>query len=341
MIADALQKLLSGENLTAGEARQVVDTILTDSVPPLHIAALLTALRMKGETADEILGAARAMRERVTRIHHHQHMLVDNCGTGGDGAGTFNISTTAAFVLAAAGLPVGKHGNRCISSRCGSADVLVSLGAKIDLTPQQVGQCIDEVGIGFMFAPLLHPAMKAVAPVRKQLGFRTIFNLLGPLTNPAFATHQVIGVFDPNYLEPIARVGSALGLRRVYVVHNGSGIDELAPTGRNIVATASGGSVHSFEIEHGALGIPHCSLEDLEGGSAEENAEITRKVLSGVPGAALDTVVLNAAAGLLAGEKVETLQEGVATARETIESGRATAKLREFIEATRRFADAG
>ena len=334
MITEVTQKLVCRQHLTAEESQMAVDTIMSGQASPALIAAFITALRVNGETTDEILGAARTMREKVTRIHHKQSVLIDNCGTGGDGAGTFNISTTAAFVLAGAGLTVAKHGNRSISSRCGSADVLQALGARIDLTPEQVGRCIDEIGIGFMFAPLLHPAMKAVAPVRKELGFRTIFNILGPLTNPAFATHQVIGVFDPEYTEVIAEAAAALGVRRVFVVHNHSGIDELAPTGVNKISSISNGSVSTEELDPSELGCRPCSVADLAGGSAEDNASITLSVLKGERGPAYDTVLLNGALGLLAGEVVTSLSEGVSMAREIIDRGKAFERLEEFIQYT-------
>ncbi len=340
MIADAVKKILAGQHLTADESEQTIEAILTTSDSTGLVAAFMTALRMKGETAEEILGAARALRSRVTRITHRQEVLVDNCGTGGDGAGTFNISTTAAFVLAGAGLAVGKHGNRGVSSKSGSADVLRALGARIDLTPTKVAACIDNVGIGFMFAPSLHPAMKAVAPVRKELGFRTIFNLLGPLVNPAFVTHQVIGVYASVYTEPIARVASALGLRRAYVVHNEVGIDELAPTGVNLVSTMADGNARTYQIDPAAYGFRSCRLDDLAGGTPEDNARITRAVLRGEEGPAHDTVVLNAAMGLYAGEKAASLAEGLSLARAAIDSGKALVTLNKFIAYTCELADA-
>jgi len=339
MIAEVIKKLLQHEHLTVEECQQAIDAILSESTSELQVAAFMTALRMKGETADEILGAARAMRAKVTRIDHNQLALIDNCGTGGDCSGTFNVSTTAAFVLAGAGLAVGKHGNRSISSRSGSADVLQALGARIELAPQQVADCIDSIGIGFMFAPLLHPAMKAVAPIRKKLGFRTIFNLLGPLTNPAFATHQVIGVFDPGYTEPIAEVAAALEVRCIYTVHNSSGIDELATTGVNKVSTIIDGAVKTFTIDPKDMGFTYCSMTDLSGGTAEENAGITLSVLGGARGPALDTVILNAALGLLAGERVSSLDDGIELARATIESGKASVKLNDFIQYTNELAN--
>jgi len=337
MIGDATKKLMEQVHLSAEESEQVMHAIMSGSTSSTLVAAYLTALRFKGETAAEILGAARTMRARVTRIEHSQDLLLDNCGTGGDGAGTFNISTTTSFVLAAGGIPIGKHGNRSISSRSGSADLLAALGATITLTPEQVAECIDTIGIGFMFAPLLHPAMKEVAPIRKELGFRTVFNLLGPLTNPAFATHQVIGVFDPFYTEIFAEVAHALGVERVYVVHNESNIDELATTGSNKVSTMGENGVETFTIEPEDFGFKRCRIEDLAGGSAEDNAAITRATFDGQTGPGYDTVVLNAALGFLAAGRVTVLEDGIKLAMATIDSGKAREKLEEFVEGTRRF----
>lgn len=337
MIGDATRKLMQQVHLSAQESEQVMHTIMSGQASPTLVAAYLTALRLKGETAAEILGAARTMRSKVTRIRHHQSALLDNCGTGGDGAGTFNISTTASFVLAAGGVPIGKHGNRSISSRSGSADLLTALGAHIALAPDQVAECIDSIGIGFMFAPLLHPAMKEVAPIRKELGFRTVFNLLGPLTNPAFATHQVIGVFDPLYTELMAEVADALGVRKVFVVHNESNIDELAPTGATQVSTVVDGAVVTFTVEPEDVGLERCPVAALAGGSAEDNAAITRRILGGEHGPAFDTVAFNAGLGFLAFGEVQTLREGVERAIATIESGKARDKLAEFVEQTRRY----
>lgn len=334
MIAEATRKLVRREHLTADEARLAVEAIMSDEASPSLIAAFLTAMRMKGETPAEVYGAARTMRDKATRVIHNQEVLLDNCGTGGDGAGTFNISTTAAFVLAGAGVAVGKHGNRCISSRSGSADVLQALGVRMDLTPEQVSKCIDQIGIGFMFAPLLHPAMKAVAPVRRELGFRTLFNLLGPLTNPAFATHQVIGVFDANYTEIMAEAASSLGVKRAFVVHNSAGLDELATTGINKVSIHENGSLYTYSINPTEYGCLECTPEDLAGGTAEDNASITLDILRGTGGPALDTVVMNAALGFVAVDRVSSFREGLSLARETIHTGRALDKLNEFVEYT-------
>jgi anthranilate phosphoribosyltransferase len=340
MISEAIKKLMSSENLTAKESRAVMEQIMNGEASPVQMAAYLTALSRKGETSDEILGSAQAMRDNVRRIEHNQKKTFDNCGTGGDGSGTFNISTTTSLVLAGCGLAVAKHGNRSITSRCGSADLLQTLGARIDLSPEQVGRCIDEIGIGFLFAPNLHPAMKNVAPVRKELGFRTIFNILGPLTNPAFATHQLIGVFDSEYTEKLAIVAKKLGSIETFVVYNLLHIDELTTAGPNRVSVADNGSVTSFRLNHEDYGFNTCRLDDLRGGTAEENADITRAILEGEKGPRRDTVLLNAGVALMVAEEAESVKSGIALATEGIDSGKANAKLNQFIEYTQSFENA-
>ncbi|MFQ6003085.1 MAG: anthranilate phosphoribosyltransferase [Candidatus Zixiibacteriota bacterium] len=337
MIKLAINKLIQRKDLSAEESKKVMGQIMSQEASPAQVAAYLTALRLKGETPEEILGSAQAMRENVVRIEHHQEKLFDHCGTGGDGAGTFNISTTSAFILAACGLAVGKHGNRCVSSQCGSADLLQALGADIFLSPDQVGTCIDQAGIGFLFAPLLHPAMKHVAPIRKELGFRTVFNILGPLTNPAFATHQLIGVFDADYTEKLALVAQRLGLRKTFVVFNLKNIDELTTLGPNKVSTVSDGTPTSFFLNPEDFGFQKSKIEELKGGTAEENARITLSILKGEKGAKRDTVVFNAALALLVGEIVKSVKEGIDLAAECIDSGRALNKLETFINFTNSF----
>lgn len=334
MIAEELNKVLDGENLSADESYHVIDLIMSGQVSHIKIAAFLTALRQKGETSDEIIGAARVMRDKVVRIRHNQEMLFDNCGTGGDGAGTFNISTTTSFVLAGCGLAIGKHGNRSVSSQCGSADVLQALGVEISLKPEQVGQCIDETGIGFMFAPALHPAMKEVVPVRKELGFRTIFNLLGPMTNPAFATHQMIGVFNGMYTSLLAEAAGKLGIKRVAVVYNQCGIDEITTAGPNKVNFAFNGTREEILFDPEEYRFTRCTIEDLAGGTAKENAAITRSILDGEPGPKRDTVILNAAIGLLVAEKANDIEEGIERAAESVDSGLASDKLDKLIAFT-------
>ncbi len=341
MIREAIQKILDKENLTVGESKKVMEQMISGKVPPVQIAAFLTALRQKGETVEEISGAAMAMRENVQRIEHHQDSLFDNCGTGGDGAGTFNISTITAFVLAGCGLVIGKHGNRSVSSSCGSADLLQELGANILITPKVMAKCIDEVGIGFLFAPLLHPAMKHVAPTRKELGFRTIFNLLGPLTNPAFATHQMIGVCGEAYTEKIALAAGNLGIKRVFVVYSLCHVDELTTAGPNRISAVSNGTSESFLLNPQEYGFRKCALEELRGGTPEENSRITLNILQGEMGARRDTVVLNAAVALQVAEKIRDINDGITMASESIDSGQALNKLNTFIEFTNRFPNAG
>jgi len=317
-----------------------MELIMSGEGSPVQIASYLTALRQKGETSSEILGSAQAMRDNAIRVDHHQSILFDNCGTGGDGAGTFNISTTTSFVLAACGLALAKHGNRSVSSKCGSADLLAALGANINLSPDQIGGCIDEVGIGFLFAVNLHPAMKNVASIRKELGFRTIFNLLGPLTNPAQATHQLIGVFDGKYIETVAAAARELGIQRVMVVYNQGHIDELTTASPNEICFASNGSLETTLLDPAEYGFSPCSLEELSGGTAEQNAKITRAILNGEPGARRDTVLLNAGGALKVAERVDSIQDGIRLAEEAIDSGRAARKLNAFIQFTNGFGNA-
>ena len=335
MIVEITNRLLDRQDISAENSCQVMEEIMNARVTPIQVAAYLTALRFKGETADEILGSARAMRNNVRRVRPKQRRLFDTCGTGGDKSGTFNISTTVAFVVAGCGVAVAKHGNRSITSQCGSADVLQALGVEIDLAPEQISHCIDDIGIGFLFAPSLHPAMKNVAPIRKDLGFRTVFNILGPLTNPAFTTHQIIGVFDPGITEKLAAVASELGITNVVVVHNKLGIDELTTAGPNIVSLADDGSVRTYQINPGDHGFELCELEDLRGGSLEDNAAILKNILKGENGPKRDTVLLNAGLALQTAGVAESVGEGIDLAVDCIDSGQALAKLNEFITATK------
>ncbi len=340
MIWDELNKVLDGQHLTANESHRVIDLIMSGKISHIKIAAFLTALRQKGETSNEIIGAARVMRDKVIRIKHNQEVLFDNCGTGGDGAGTFNISTTTSFVLAGCGLAIGKHGNRSVSSQCGSADVLQALGVEISLDPEQVGLCIDEIGIGFMFAPNLHPAMKEVVPVRKELGFRTIFNLLGPMTNPAFATDQMIGVFDGFYTSLLAKAAGELGIKKVGVVYNECGIDEITTAGSNKISMAVNGKVDELQLNPEEYGFKKSDVKELAGGTANENAKITYLILSGERGAKRDTIILNTAVGLLIAGKANDIKDGIEQANESIDSGQAAVKLDELIKTTKRFSNA-
>ncbi len=337
---EVIKKLSDKQDLTVTECQGAIENIMSGQASAAQTAAFLTALRLKGETTDEILAAAQVMRDKVRPVSHHQSMAFDNCGTGGDGSGTFNISTTAAFVVAACGVPVAKHGNRSVSSRCGSADALQQLGVELLLTPEQIGECIDEVGIGFLFAPHLHPAMKAVAPVRKELGFRTIFNLLGPLTNPAFVTHQIIGVSDKAYVERLAEVARKLGIEKVMVVHNQSGLDEIATSGSNQICYAENGTVRSFRLVPEDYHFEPSLVSDLRGGDVRESAAITISVLKGDKGPKRDTVVLSAAVSLYLVGRADCIEVGIEMAADCLDSGRALMRLLTFIALTKRLSHA-
>ena len=318
-----IAQVAEGQDLSEAQAETAMTMMMAGEATPAQVAAFLMALRIKGETVAEITGCARVMRQRATQVPHTRPFAVDTCGTGGDKANTFNISTTAAFVAAGAGVPVAKHGNRAASSLTGSADVLEALGVNLTLTAAQVGQCIDQLGIGFMFAPTLHTSMKHVAPVRKEIGMRTIFNLLGPLTNPAAAQAQVMGVFSPNLTEPLARVLGNLGVRHALVVHGLDGVDEISISGPSVISEMEDGLVHTYRVVPEDVGIARAPREYIRGGTKEENAAITEAVLAGEQGPRRDVVLLNAAAALLAADAVKSLREGVLRAEESIESGAA------------------
>jgi len=326
----AIAKVAAGRSLSQEEAAEAFDLVMSGAATPAQIGALVMGLRVRGETVDEIAGAARAMRAKVLTVRAPEG-AIDTCGTGGDGKGTFNISTCAAFVVAAAGVPVAKHGNRAISSRSGSADVLKELGVNIEASPETISRCIAECGLGFMFAPVHHAAMRHVAQVRTELGTRTIFNLLGPLANPAGAKYQVVGVFGKEWVEPIAQVLALLGTIRAWVVHGSDGLDELTTTGISDVAVVDAGKVSTFRISPRNAGLPEARPEDLTGGNAVENAAHIRAVLGGLKGPLRDIVLLNAAAALLVGGKANTLREGVALASESIDSGKALAVLEALV----------
>jgi len=340
-IKEAIAHIVNHHSLTEDEAYAVMDQIMAGQATPAQIGGYLIALSMKGETIEEITGSARAMREHAVVVHHQAGgQLVDTCGTGGDHSGTFNVSTTVAFVAAGAGVRVAKHGNRSITSRSGSADVLKALGVNLELTPEQVGRCIDEVGIGFLYAIYHHPAMKHAIGPRRELGVRTIFNILGPLTNPASASHQVMGVFAPELTEPIAHVLGRLGVRAAFVVHGADGLDELSTTGVNRVSHLRLGQVTSFEFDPLDIGIPRAHLRDLMGGSPEENAAMLRAILAGEDrGPKRDIVLLNAAAALCAEDG--DWEEGLARAQESIDSGAALAKLDALIAFSQQLATSG
>ena len=339
MIQEAIATLIEGRNLARHEAAEALRDIMTGQATPAQIGAFLVALRMKGETVEEITGLAETMRSLATGVMAKRRPLVDTCGTGGDRMGTFNVSTTAAFVVAGAGIAVAKHGNRSASSICGSADVLEALGVRIEATPEQVAQCIDEIGIGFLFARSLHSAMKNVAGPRRELKVRTVFNLLGPLTNPAGACGQVIGVPDAMLVELLAQSLALLGTRRAFVVSGHDGLDELTLTGPSHVAEASKGKVKTYDIVPEQVGLERAPLAAVLGGDANVNAAILRGVLNSEPGPRRDIVLLNAAAGILAGQDGEAdWRAAVDIARQSIDSGAALAKLESLIVASNRAA---
>jgi anthranilate phosphoribosyltransferase len=336
MIQQLLDRLLDGKDLSRAEARDVMGEIMRGEATPAQIGAFLVALRIKGETPDEIAGCAEAMREHVLAVRPRRDDLVDTAGTGGDGAHTINISTAAALVAAAAGAAVAKHGNRAVSSACGSADVLEALGFELEQQPGRIAQGIDELGFGFLFAPSHHPAMRHAAPVRKELATRTVFNVLGPLTNPAGARAQVVGVYSPQLVRTIAEVLARLGARRAFVVHGAGGIDELSPVGPNLVAEVVEGAVHERELDpEQELGLPRCSVEELRGGTPDENAAAIREVFAGADGGRRSAILLNAAGAIAAAGRAADLREGLELARETIDSGAASARLEALIAFSR------
>jgi anthranilate phosphoribosyltransferase len=330
-----LQKLIEKKNLGEHEMSEAFDQIMTGAATPAQLGAFLAALRMKGETVDEIAGASSSMRRHAVFVDPRGKQVVDTCGTGGDSLGTFNISTTAAFVVAGAGVPVAKHGNRSITSRCGSADVLAQLGVNLDAPPETMEECLQEIGIGFLFAPKLHPAMKHAMGPRRELGFRTLFNLLGPLSNPAGAKCQVVGVFAPELTEMFAEVLRRLGSKRVFVVHGHDGMDEITVTGTTRISELRDGAIRTYNLDPYQFIESLAKPEELHGGDPAANAEITRAVLAGDKGARRDIVCLNAAAGIVVGGKAETLLEGFALAAQSIDSGRAMQALVGLVERTR------
>jgi anthranilate phosphoribosyltransferase len=332
MIKEAIAKVVRGENLEEAEMMGVMEGMMGGEATPAQIASFLTALRIKGETVDEITGAARMMRRKATRIDARSSVIVDTCGTGGDGRGTFNISTTVALVVAGAGLTVAKHGNRAVSSGCGSADVLEALGVNIEAKPEIVEECVQQIGLGFLFAPKLHGAMKYAVGPRKEIGIRTLFNMLGPLTNPAGATSQLIGVYAPELTEMFAGVLKNLGIRRAFVVHGSDGLDEATVTGETRVSELRQGGIHTYNISPFDYFGEVYSPEDLAGGSPATNAQITRDILMGGDGPKRKIVLLNSALAIVAGGKGGNIHEGIAVAEESIGSGAALGKLRHLIE---------
>ncbi len=341
-VTQAIARIAAGDSLSEAAAYRVMGLVMDGEATPAQISALVTGMRMKGETVDEIVGFARAMRERATPVRPNASGLLDTCGTGGDGLHTFNISTTTAFVVAGAGVPVAKHGNRAVSSSSGSADVLEALGVDITLDAHGMARCIDEAGVGFLFAQALHSSMRHAAGPRREIGIRTVFNILGPLTNPAGAKRQLLGVYDARLAPVLAEVAGRLGAERVLVVNGHPGMDEVSASGPTTVAecTGEGATVRLYEVTPEQVGVPRGSLSDLAGGDAAENADILRRILAGEHGPRRDVVLMNAAAALLAAGAVADLAEGVAAARESIDSGRAQSALEALVAVSRRLGEA-
>jgi len=349
IITEAIRALVEKKDLTRIEAAAAMEAIMSGTATNTQIAAFLTALRMKGETVEELIGFAQVMRQKAVRVRTRgeevaaltgtdREMLIDTCGTGGDAAGTFNVSTATAFVVAGAGLKVAKHGNRSVSSLCGSADVVETLGISIELSPAKVARCIDEIGIGFLYAPVLHTAMKYVMAARREMGIRTVFNMLGPLTNPANANAQVIGVYSAALTEPLARVLAELGTIRAFVVHGADGLDEISNTGESRVSEVREGVVRSYTVRPEDFGMPLATIRELQGGDREENAQIIRQILRGERGPKRDIVLMNAVAALVAAGKAKDFKEGVALAARSIDSGSALAKLEALLSLSQKLA---
>lgn len=348
MIRECISKVVTGEDLTETEMKTAMDEIMTGAATPAQIGAFITALRLKGETVDEITGAARTMREKAIKINVNNHIvnldrdeinvedetILDIVGTGGDGTRTFNVSTTTAFVAAGAGVKVAKHGNRAVSSMCGSADVLENLGVKLDVTSTDVERCIKEIGIGFLYAPLFHSAMKYAAGPRREIGIRTIFNLLGPVTNPAGASVQVLGVYDQDLTDKIALVLERLGTKEAYVVCGEGTFDELSICGPTKVSHLKHGEVKTFQVTPEEFGFKRATLQDIVGGNAKENANIVRNILDGEKGPKREMVLLNAAAAFVVAGLCDDFKKGIEIARGSIDSGKARNKLDQLVEFT-------
>ncbi len=329
-----LERVMAGDHLSQKDMESAFDVIMSGDATSVQIAGFLIALRMKGETPEEIAGGALSMRKHAVQIDVGDLNVVDTCGTGGDNSNTFNISTTAGFVAAGAEVPVAKHGNRSVSSKCGSADVLMELGVNLEVEPEVVGRCIKEAGLGFMFAPKMHPAMKYAMPARKELGVRTMFNMLGPLTNPAGAKNQVLGVFTAGLTDLFANVLNLMGSKRVFIVHGSDGLDEISTTGVSRISELKDGVVKSYDFDPKELIGEYASAIDLKGGDPSENAAIARKVLGGEKGPCRDIVCLNASAAIVAGGAAEDMSQGFAKAQESIDSGKAADVLSKLIEIT-------
>lgn len=337
MIREGLKKVIAGEDLTEVEMVEIMQEIMSGQATDAQIGGFLAALRMKGETVEEITGAARVMRDNAANVSvTTPGPVIDTCGTGGDGVNTFNISTAAAFVAAGAGLTVAKHGNRSVSSKCGSADVLTVLGVDITCDITVVQRCLNEIGIGFLFAPTFHKAMKHVLGPRREMGVRTMFNILRPLTNPAGARCQVLGVYDKALTETMAHVLKNLGSRHVFVIRGEDGMDEITLTGKTTISELKGGRVHTYQVSPEDFGLKPCTLKDLQGDTPEINAGIITNILKGSPGPRRDVVVLNAAAAIAAGGLADDISHGLSIAQEAIDSGHALKKLHDLAELTTR-----
>ncbi len=336
-IQQAINTVIEGNHLNTEQMTSVMHTVMSGEATPAQVAGFLVALRMKGEVVEELTAAASVMRELSAKVDIATENLVDTCGTGGDSKGTFNVSTTAAFVVAAAGARVAKHGNRSVSSKCGSADLLETAGVNLQLTPEQVAKCIEELGIGFLFAPAHHSAMKHAIGPRKELGVRTMFNLLGPLTNPANAPHQVLGVFSEQWIEPLANVLQSLGSKHVLVVHADDGLDEISIAGNTQIAELKDGAVSRYSISPQQFGIDEGKLVDIVAKDSTESLRIVNSVLENKAGAALNIVKLNAGAAIYASDKASTLEGGVSLASDAIASGEAKNKFQQYIEYTNSF----
>ncbi len=348
-IIEAIRRAIDGQHLNRTEAESIMNEIMSGKATNAQIASLLTALRMKCETVDELVGFARVIRAKVSRVHPKALVsdsspdkrpirLIDTCGTGGDASGTFNISTATAFVVAGAGVPVAKHGNRNVSSLCGSADVMEALGICLDLTTEGVARCIDEVGIGMLFAPHLHEAMRYVMPARREMKIRTVFNILGPLCNPAGAKAQLLGVYDEDLTEIMAQVLCELGTERAFVVHGSDGLDEITITGESKISEVNNGEHHTYYVTPEDYGIERAPISAIQGGDAAQNAGIIRDILNDHGGPRQDVVLLNAGAGLVVGGKTASMREGIQLARESIQSGSALSCLQNLTDLSQKLA---
>lgn len=336
MIKEAINRLVNREDLSADEAKAVFEEIMTGAATGSQIAGLLVALRIKGETVQEITGAAKVMREHAIKVGSRHKQILDLCGTGGDASCTFNISTTAAFVVAGAGIPVAKHGNRAVSSKCGSADLLEALGVKIELPLARLSECLNEIGMCFLFAPALHPAMKFAMPARRELGIRTIFNVLGPLTNPAGATHQLVGVYDEGLTEKVATVLAGLGTSHAMVIHSEDGLDEVSISGRTKVSELKAGKVRTYNISPEEFGIEKSKLSEIAGADIKFNAKLTEDVLSGKSGPHRDVAVFNAGCAIYTADRADDIKQGISIAARSIDEKAALRKLYLLREYTNR-----